>query len=259
MHSCIVSGMIRTSTWRVSGVLVVAVLGCIGTAAAQSRLEFRDGLVFLSARDVPLNELLHAWEQRGGTKVVFQGPVPSQPVSLELNGASESSALDALLSSTGGYLALARDVRAAGQSRFAVLLVVTERDQQGGLRAVQQALEAAQQQPCEAAGRELRLVDFRDLPARDPNDPNTPPALTPASVGDAAPPPLAFPADDVAALKASGRDPGVNPIPLGIPPPAPSALKPPVADATAVTGPQTGGPPPATAKPVKPPRPPGGC
>ncbi len=97
-----------------AGTLALVILGVglrVAVPAAQSRLEFRDGRVYLSAKNVPIQELLQAWEQRGGTKVLLKGPVPGDPVTFELDGVPETLALDTLLASTIGYAARERAAR----------------------------------------------------------------------------------------------------------------------------------------------------
>ena len=130
-----------------------------------------------------------------------------------------------------------------------MLLVLTETQVREGVTAEEAFDEARAQEPDADASTGERIVDSRDLPPRAPGSPNGPVGLTPAHPSQTAPPPLAFGADDAAALTAAGRDPGVNPIPLDLPPPT----RPPDAGASRSEDPVPATPP-EPVPPADPPR-----
>lgn len=211
---------------HVAAALLVLLFVAPRYGAAQARIEFHDGVVSLSATNTPIQEILQAWERVGGVKVLFGDRLRNVPVTLNLDGVPEAQALDELLADrSAGYLARERPAAAGGKSRFALLMVLAESDiHDGGAAARRTMAEATRANMW--AGQGERIIDYRALPPRDPNDPNGPVGLTPASPGDIEPPPLAFPPELADQMKASGLEPGVNPIPLGIAPPPPPVLTP---------------------------------
>jgi hypothetical protein len=105
--------------------IAALVLCCAAPAAAQNvRLEFHDGLVTLSAQNVPLRNVLNEWSRLGGTKIVNGERVPGGLVTLEFNDVPERQALDVLLRSASGYLAGPRPVGNPGASAYASILIL---------------------------------------------------------------------------------------------------------------------------------------
>ena len=199
---------------------LAAAIGLLaGSVSAQVRFELRDGLVYLSAVDASAAQVLQAWATEGDVRILHAEGLSTDPLTIVLDGVPERRALDEVLSSVPGYVARERAAGVRGKSRYAVLLVLSETQVREGVTAEQAFDEALAQAPAGDVSTAERIVDSRDLPPPAPGSPNGPVGLTPAHPSQAAPPPLAFGADDAAALTAAGRDPGVNPIPLDVPPP----------------------------------------
>jgi hypothetical protein len=96
-----------------------------GVSAAQSvRLEFNDGRVNLSAQNAPVRLILAEWTRLGGTRMVNGDRVTGPPLTLELAGVPERQALDIVLRGVAGYMIAAREVVAAGASRFDRIMIL---------------------------------------------------------------------------------------------------------------------------------------
>lgn len=102
-----------------------ALLCCAVPAAAQGvQLNFQNGLVTLSAENVPLRAILTEWARVGGTRIVNGDRVPGGLVTLELVNVPERQALDTLLRTASGYLAGPRPPGDTGRSSFASVLIL---------------------------------------------------------------------------------------------------------------------------------------
>jgi hypothetical protein len=78
--------------------------------AGQVRLVMHDGLVTIEARDATLREILAEWSRVGQTRIVNAESVPGGPMTIDLTDVPERQALDTLLRSAPGFLAVPRDV-----------------------------------------------------------------------------------------------------------------------------------------------------
>ncbi len=78
--------------------------------AGQVKLEIRDGLVTLEAKDASIREIFAEWARVGKTIVVNAESLPAGPLTLQLAGVPERQALETLLRPMAGYLAVARTV-----------------------------------------------------------------------------------------------------------------------------------------------------
>ena len=91
---------------------VAAVCVVVGLAApsiaGQVRLEIRGGLVTLDAKDATIREIFAEWARVGKTQVVNAETAPGGPLTLQFADLPERQALDTLLRSVGGFLAVAR-------------------------------------------------------------------------------------------------------------------------------------------------------
>jgi hypothetical protein len=72
------------------------------------RLTFKDGLVWLSAKDATAAQILAEWSRVGATRIVNAERISGPPLKLELNGVIEMDALEVLLRTSGGFVAAAR-------------------------------------------------------------------------------------------------------------------------------------------------------
>ena len=102
--------------------LVIAAAVVVGVAAPSSagqvKLEIRDGLVSLEARDATLREILDEWARVGQTRVVNAEKVPVASVTLQLTDVPERQALETLLRSAAGFVAAPRQVQQASLSTY---------------------------------------------------------------------------------------------------------------------------------------------
>lgn len=101
--------------------------------AGQVKLEIRDGLVTLSAKDASVREVLAEWARVGQTRIINAERVPSGLLNLELRAVPEAKALDILLRSVAGYLAAPRPTSVAAMSRYdRILIMPVARPASGG-------------------------------------------------------------------------------------------------------------------------------
>ncbi len=104
------------------GVFALAVASPVW--AQPLNLEIRDGLVTLSATNVPVRQVLAEWARVGGTRVVGAERVTGAPLTLQLEGVPEAKALDIVLRGAAGYMAAARAVPGVGRSIYDRILVL---------------------------------------------------------------------------------------------------------------------------------------
>jgi hypothetical protein len=110
-----------------TGMALVAMLllGWASPSSAQTvKLEFRDGLVNLSAQNAPLRAILAEWTRLGGTKIVNGERIPGAPLTIQLTGVSERQAIDVLLRSAAGYIAGPRQDGSNAPSTFASIMIL---------------------------------------------------------------------------------------------------------------------------------------
>jgi hypothetical protein len=103
---------------------VLALLVALPAWAQQLNLDIRDGLVTLSATNVPVRQVLAEWARVGGTRVVGAERISGSPLTLSLEGVPEAKALDIVLRGAAGYMAAARSVPGAGRSMYDRILVL---------------------------------------------------------------------------------------------------------------------------------------
>jgi hypothetical protein len=92
--------------------------------AGQVKLEIRDGLVTLDARDATVREILAEWARVGQTRVVNAERVPAGPVTLQLSDVPERKALEIVLRSVAGFVAAPRTAGQATGSVFDRIVVM---------------------------------------------------------------------------------------------------------------------------------------
>jgi hypothetical protein len=215
-------------------------------AAPGVQLTIRDGKVWLKADRVTAAEILEAWAQVGGTSVVNGERVPGGPMILELNGVPEQEALEVVLRSASGFLAVARTATVADipppapstASRFAriVVLPASAPPAESALRAAVTAPAAAPsvpQFPLQGEPAAQRIIGPDGLPVPDDQeDAPPPPASMPPGFST---PPQAPPAEAVP----------VTPNAVPAPPPSEIAAPPPGATPAPPPG-ATPAPPPGT-------------
>src|SRR6185436_13120627 len=78
-------------------------------SAAGLELSIRDGRVTLDAQDVTLRQILTEWARIGKTRIVNIERITGAPVTLKLEGVPEKQALEIILRSVPGYMAVPRE------------------------------------------------------------------------------------------------------------------------------------------------------
>ena len=94
-----------------------------GAAAGELKLTIQNGLVTLSADEVPLSAIMAEWARVGQTRIV-NGDKVSTPVSLQIVDMPERRALDILLRAVSGYIVAERPAPIAGASVFDRIMIL---------------------------------------------------------------------------------------------------------------------------------------
>ena len=95
----------------------------MNASAGELKLSMKDGLVTLTAQDVPLSMIMAEWAKVGQTRVV-NGEKILTPVSLQLVDVPERKALDIVLRSASGYMLAERPSHLANASVFDRILIL---------------------------------------------------------------------------------------------------------------------------------------
>ncbi|MEP7116297.1 MAG: hypothetical protein ABI880_01870 [Acidobacteriota bacterium] len=107
------------------GCFFVLALGVAVPAWAQQlSLDIRDGLVTMSATNVPVRQVLEEWAKVGGTRVIGAERVSGPALTLSLEGVPEGKALDIILRGAAGFMAAARTVPGTGRSVYDRIMVL---------------------------------------------------------------------------------------------------------------------------------------
>lgn len=93
-------------------------------AAGTVHLTIHDGRVDLFASGASIPQILDEWARVGGTRVINAERLPAAPVTLELNHVTEAQAIDVLLRSAAGFIAIPRRAASAGPSQFERILIL---------------------------------------------------------------------------------------------------------------------------------------
>jgi hypothetical protein len=104
--------------------LLVTAAATASGAAAELKLDIRDGKVTLDARDVTVRQIMTEWARVGQTRVINLERVGSTPVTLQLSAVPERQALDIVLRSLAGYLAAPRTAGTKGASAYDRILIL---------------------------------------------------------------------------------------------------------------------------------------
>ena len=110
----------------VASFCVAAMVGSAGMASAQAvQLSIRDGRVTLKAEQASVREILAEWERLGQVKVVGVDRLAAgQPLTLTLTDLPERQALDIVLRTVPGFLAVDRATPVASASRYDRLVLL---------------------------------------------------------------------------------------------------------------------------------------
>lgn len=185
-------------------------------AAADSlQISFRDGRVTLDAQDVTVRRILTEWARLGKTQIVNAERITGGPITLKLENLPEKQALEIILRTVPGYMALPRQTLVADASQYDRILlmpttsaVATARPQgPPGFPGVQPGANVTQLRP-------------------------TPPMLSPGTMPEPAEPP-----DQEDAAIAAAAAAGLVPVPA--PTPVQSAISAPLVLPGAAQAPAT--------------------
>lgn len=165
--------------------VVIALLGWVAPAAAQVKLEFKNGLVSLSAQNAPIRSILAEWARVGGTRIINGDRVTGAPVTLELTGVTERQAMEVLLRNTAGYIVAARNDAALNNAALNSA-AVNSAARQAGMSTASSFASIVILPTSAAAGRQVASVQTPVRAVRPP-DPKPDPDPEEDPVTDTAP------------------------------------------------------------------------
>jgi len=99
-------------------------LSAAASAFAEVHVTMQDGRVSIVARDATIRQILMEWARVGQTKIVNVERLSGGPETLELRNVTEIQALDVLLRSLSGYIAVPRAVSAANLSSLDRIIIM---------------------------------------------------------------------------------------------------------------------------------------
>lgn len=160
---------------RTLALLLTTTLAAVPASAQQLTLTIQNGLVNLDAQNASIRQVLDTWSRVGGTKIVNGDRVTGGPVTLKLVNTPERQAIEILLRSAAGYMAVPRSAsNTPGDSMFSAIMVLpTSSAPQGGSRA---AAPPPQQNPF-FRGRPGQ-ADEDEVAAAEPEPDNNPPVFS---------------------------------------------------------------------------------
>ena len=104
--------------------LFLLIASATPTWAAGLTLSIRDGLVSLDAQDVTLRQILTEWARIGKTRIINVERITGGPITLKIDAMPEKQALDIILRTIPGYMALPREAPAADASLYDRILIM---------------------------------------------------------------------------------------------------------------------------------------
>jgi hypothetical protein len=150
------------------GLAFVALSG--PTAAGNLKLEIRNGLVTLEARDVPVRDILAEWARVGRTRIENREQVGGGPVTLTLKDVPERDALEILLRSVTGYIAAPRPTPVSDASIFDVVYVMATTRPSSALGSAASPLSQSQQQLMRGGRGQMPGIGSGLRPNQPPDD-----------------------------------------------------------------------------------------
>ena len=110
--------------YRLAASAAVVIAIASPSLAGQVRLEIRDGLVTLDAKDASVREILAEWARVGRTRIVNGERAPGSLLTLQLTDVPEKKALDIVLRASAGYIAAPRVAAAEPGSQYDRIVVM---------------------------------------------------------------------------------------------------------------------------------------
>lgn len=106
--------------------LALIVVACAANplAAAGLQLSIQDGRVSLDAQDVTVRQILTEWARIGKTRIVNAERISGGPVTLKLDRIPEKQALEIVLRTVPGYMAVPRVTMVADASVYERILIM---------------------------------------------------------------------------------------------------------------------------------------
>ena len=107
-------------------VLVLLLLSCLPapSSAGGVTLSIQAGLVSLDAQDVTVREILAEWARVGKTRIVNVERITGGPITLKFTDVPEKQALDIVLRTIPGYVALPRATPVSDSSVYERILIM---------------------------------------------------------------------------------------------------------------------------------------
>ncbi|RPJ61713.1 MAG: hypothetical protein EHM24_26300 [Acidobacteria bacterium] len=119
--------------YRLAASAAVAVTLASPAVAGQVRLEIRNGVVTLDAKDASVREILAEWARVGRTRIVNGERAPGSLLTLQLTDVPENKALDIVLRASAGYIAAPRRaIGEAGSQYDRIVVMAIPRPASGG-------------------------------------------------------------------------------------------------------------------------------
>ena len=87
-------------------------------------LSIRDGLVSLDAQDVTVRQILTEWARIGKTRIINVERIVGGPITLQFQNTPEKQALDIILRTIPGYMAVPRATQIADASLYDSILIM---------------------------------------------------------------------------------------------------------------------------------------
>jgi len=110
--------------YRLATSAAVVVALCPTAVAGQVRMEIRNGLVTLDAKDASVREVLAEWARVGKTRIVNGERAPGALLTLQLADVPEKKALDIVLRASAGYIAAPRAAAVEAGSQYDRIVVM---------------------------------------------------------------------------------------------------------------------------------------
>jgi hypothetical protein len=187
--------MVRRALLTISAVCLVVLMNALPSAQSANgvRVVIQDGRVTLSARQASLSAILAEWARVGQSTIVNGDAVSPTPITVEFSDVSEQQALQILLRSTGGFVAVPRSGDAGGASAFARIVILPA----SGISSNSTAIMRSSASPPPAAAPApaipqpiatqtpgvTRLIGANGLPVPDDQDDGPPPGINRAPAG----------------------------------------------------------------------------
>ena len=109
---------------RLGFALFVLIFSASPSDAAGLKLSMHDGLASLDAQDVTVRQILAEWARIGKTRIVNAERIAGPPVTLYFENTPEKQALDIILRTIPGYMALPRATPVADASMYDSILIM---------------------------------------------------------------------------------------------------------------------------------------